>query len=108
MNIVWCRQEIGEPCKNFKEDIFQGYLNTIPEPERIYYLLCWIPNYIPIGGELSGCVSVVDQPEGTENALDIRQHSVMWSEIVMMRSHLEGVRLVTMTEEVCNPAALRI
>lgn len=51
---------------------------------------------------------MVAGPEGRENALDIRLRSVMWSEIVMMRSHLEGVNLVTMTEEVCNPAALRV
>lgn len=48
---------------------------------------------------------MVARPEGAEDALDIRRRSVMWSEIVMMRSHLQGVRLVTMTEEVCNPAA---
>lgn len=51
---------------------------------------------------------MVARPEGMENTLDVRRRSVMWSEIVTTRSHLEGVRLVTMTEEVCNPAALRI
>lgn len=53
-------------------------------------------------------VSAVTRPEGPENALDIRRRSVMWSKIAVMRSHVEGVRLVTMTEEVCNPAALRV
>lgn len=51
---------------------------------------------------------MVTGPEGPETALDIKVHLLMWSEIVMMHSHLEGVRLVTMTEEVCNPAALHI